>query len=1314
MAEITYQLNGELPENIPGFEQYQDKDINLIESFQINNLFDPTKNFSELHILDLGDNLLSSRHYYTGYTLSLNAQSAGKEGASVLTIDPIQDALSSGYSFGGIKLLYHFLNDLYTKDSTTLDFYIDSISPDRTELQLLTHNLTAEDVVSYTESVKTNLKSQSYFSEFRLNFKDNNLLIGLNIDNLDTVNGKAVVVKLYEPLPDTFDTKSKLSIVEIISDSVAYEIDYQQTLDEPVPPTLRSANFNLDLQDESVIPTQYLNYDDLLSYKVGNTNSEIYSMISEKGVELSIDYSDYSNFIHFSSAQERLLNFKYKLDLLASYSQSLSTKGSATGGTQGVSGSVAYYEGLYQGLINNFDHYERFLYYESGSNSWPKTNNIKPYINQASSLATTWYSSALTAAVAYDSTNYNSLVETIPAYLRDDSTNENYLTFIYMVGQHFDNLWVYGDAVTDKYDNDNRLNHGISKDLVGEALKNFGVKLYTSNKSVSDLFSTFIGQAYQSGSEKITRYITGSLTSSNTPIQPTSFDNYQKEIQKRIYHNLPLLLKSKGTERGLRALINCFGIPADTLDIKLYGGRNTYKKPNLGDSQYYTSSLDKIRLDTTGSLVTGNTLSSYTSIIKRDDRYTDDIHVIEVGFSPTDNVDNYIVSRSAATFNIDDYLGDPRSLYSDNYSGLYRTANTLLSSSLGTSGSYDLRDYVRLIKFFDNTIFKMVKDFIPARSVADTGIVIRPNILNVSKAKSVRVSGSRSEYTGSINKALISARNASVYVDAGAEATTAYTDLIQTSTGLVTTDIIHGQEQAKYNGELSKSLIVASTRDLNKANQYKTLSYTENLYDIVFVSSSNEICVLDINLNIANPIYIDPNNAYTATEFFSNVGTETVYSASNGGTILPSSPTYTAIPLGNSYSFTGLNQYDYFYIKADNWNAVGCSKQVTARYGICALGLTATGNDISTVQLSTTDNQKSYDLVSWFTQDVKQTNLQYTASYEGNDYGIPNPGSYKFTQPIGTEITIVVKDLKLGATCQVSKKVIINDFIIGVLTPPNALRGHEFDYGNSYDVYSINLQYLGPRAISSRYNYTYTRGGTPPDFLNTTTRGVQEYFTPFNTVNLLGNTKLNYNIYVLLKNSNGTYNLELRPENTAIYPVVNPLKNTTDVCYASYATAPAATGGTRGSTATGICITYTTYADPIYDNVSTTPLTIQTPQSNSAYYCYYANYRDATCQVVAGTPYAVDSLVQAYIVEVYDKTSSKDVYGRYVNRQQVEVYGKSTTLAGTRFVTGATFARRWILTGWNYGTQGDPGTPGIPLTGYGPWIEFNMRTLQLA
>ena len=56
---------------------------------------------------------------------------------------------------------------------------------------------------------------------------------------------------------------------------------------------------------------------------------------------------------------------------------------------------------------------------------------------------------------------------------------------------------------------------------------------------------------------------------------------------------------------------------------------------------------------------------------------------------------------------------------------------------------YDLVDFVRLIKFFDNSLFKMIKDFIPARSNINTGIIIKPHVLNRSKIKQVQATSNQ-------------------------------------------------------------------------------------------------------------------------------------------------------------------------------------------------------------------------------------------------------------------------------------------------------------------------------------------------------------------------------------------------------------------------------------------------------------------------------------------------------------------------------------------------------------------------------------------
>ena len=142
-----------------------------------------------------------------------------------------------------------------------------------------------------------------------------------------------------------------------------------------------------------------------------------------------------------------------------------------------------------------------------------------------------------------------------------------------MIGQHFDNIFVYINQITDLYDADNRLDKGVSKDLVADALRSMGIKLYESNFATNDLYSTLLGTTASgsnlppTGSEVIDTFVTAS--SEYFPLA-----NVGKETYKRLYHNLPYLLKKKGTVEGLRALITTFGIPETILRISEFGGKD--------------------------------------------------------------------------------------------------------------------------------------------------------------------------------------------------------------------------------------------------------------------------------------------------------------------------------------------------------------------------------------------------------------------------------------------------------------------------------------------------------------------------------------------------------------------------------------------------------------------------------------------------------------------------------------------------------------------------------------------------------------------
>ena len=571
-------------------QEYSSSDIELISVTDVYDTFDPNNDYLEYFIYDLNNTILYSNVAgYPNYKLIDNN----------IVIDPENDLKLQGYLEGNYNTLYNFFKRRLSSNSSNT-YYINEISSDRTEIRLNTTSIPTVDVIaSVNEFVNYRNSNTGVFIDFYINFGDNKLVIANNIllDNSNPSN-PTVLIKLYDPLPSEFDLNTQCWVVESISTPRAYNISIVQTfdiIDNNVP--LRGPNLNIAIKDQINNSTDYTNYSSLKSSNsslgTGSLQYQINSILAEKGIEINIDYSDYSQFVLFSSAQTRLENFYYKLSLLEQYQYSASIAGPSTISTY-ISASNNIWLTKINDIITNFDGYEYYLYYESGSTAWPKTNSTPPYINAGvnSVAGLAFLNSQSTIAQNYDSQNNNALINAIPSYLTDDPTNAQFELFVEMIGQNFDSVWVYIKDVTNKFNADNRLNYGVSKDLIADVLRDLGVKIYQNNFSVNDLYSALLGITpsgslfnlpYTTGSlptptgfEYIDTYITASATSSLMPTYDINAETY-----KRIYHNLPYALKKKGTTEGLRALITLYGIPDTILRINEFGGKD--KNQNTWD-----------------------------------------------------------------------------------------------------------------------------------------------------------------------------------------------------------------------------------------------------------------------------------------------------------------------------------------------------------------------------------------------------------------------------------------------------------------------------------------------------------------------------------------------------------------------------------------------------------------------------------------------------------------------------------------------------------------------------------------------------------
>ena len=419
-----------------------------------------------------------------------------------------------------------------------------------------------------------------------VHFGDDNIKLTTNavIDtNTVTEYPNSTIFKLYEPLPDDIQEKDNIYIVQEILPQLTEEVElipYQQE-DEDVL-VLRPVESSQVDSPISQRRTELKNYNDLIT-----TDSKLQDSIvdkflsgSNKPVELNVDYSNYSNFINFSSAEKRLGNFKYKLQQIESYTQ----QSASLVGVNGSEKDLRRFDNLIRDTKNNFDGYESYLYNVSSSYvssslgifpdaSVPKTGSgtyadpFKPVSSSATSF-TNWYGSVndnlgqVYTASLYDKENQNRLVNLLPKHVTEDIENTFFLDFMDMIGQQFDELWLYTKAMSDISDRSNDLSDGFSKDLLFNLAASLGWSI-NDGKDLLDLSRVGFGQKLSGTTYSL--YTSGSLDS------PPEGD-ISKEITKRLISSMPYILKSKGTIGSLKAILNCYGIPSSILRVREYGG----------------------------------------------------------------------------------------------------------------------------------------------------------------------------------------------------------------------------------------------------------------------------------------------------------------------------------------------------------------------------------------------------------------------------------------------------------------------------------------------------------------------------------------------------------------------------------------------------------------------------------------------------------------------------------------------------------------------------------------------------------------------
>jgi hypothetical protein len=771
-------------------QRYSTEDINLISNTEVQESFGGTGDYIEFYVYDAGGNLLSTNYNYLNYKLptsvgltpvsSTQPNTTGNIQTTdigvvstfnnptgslypIVEIDPVADIQNVGYSSGEFNAKYYFFQNKLS-NSTDKALFVKEISADRTEIRLGSTSLTNTEIEDTVNSIIDDINASVYQIDNILNFGNNEQYVAINIALNKASTGYEVLFKMYEPLPLSVQVKQTLWVVHEKVDPYNFDVNLDKLVLQPAAPTLRGPNFDISIPEQGTVSTGYTTYSNLVDSLQSLQQSSFHqlsNLIASQSADINIDYTDYNNFVFFGSAYQRLSNFYGKAQQIEAYNNLITTYTAQTASVPSLQTEINQYSASIVNIITQFDGYEHYLYFESSSYAWPKVNSTKPYVLQSTGSVSTWYNALIASAQTYDANNYDNLEYSVPAYLKNDPANQPFLDFLNMVGHYFDNIWVYIKAITDINYANNNLEEGISRDLVYERLKSLGVKLY--NTQAGEALSSFLVGANTGSSTFDNNFtVTGSYLN-NIPRK-----DLVSELYKRIYHNLPLLAKTKGTAAGLGYLITIFGITGSILSVKEYGGST---KSNL----LHEYSTEKVRV--VPNIIEGNVLSSELSLQSNPTTYNDfrstDTHYVDISFSPETQIDTYAASAIASvnsTWSLDDYIGDPRQQYSQSYADLNieRTKyyQTGVTGYPGFTGSLmDYNGFIRLIQYFDNALFKMLADYVPERTSLSTGVTINSPVLERNKTSYARPNNTttQSMYTGEVSSSRISAVYSPLY-----------------------------------------------------------------------------------------------------------------------------------------------------------------------------------------------------------------------------------------------------------------------------------------------------------------------------------------------------------------------------------------------------------------------------------------------------------------------------------------------------------------------------------------------------------------------
>jgi len=378
-----------------------------------------------------------------------------------------------------------------------------------------------------------------------------------------------LVLKMYEPLPkeitpnqilwiSKIQSLSKIEDVRIIDKEETYCIALKPNFKAELTDDLGYSLYDSIISENSVagekIVNEYINKTGFSLTDLDLNYVKDITYLSDDSIyyPISQDYA-WENFVKYSSAKQRVDNFIYKIQMLESYNEKIDLITTDTN-TIAANVEVERIQSNIKKIKGDFDGFERFLTETPDSYlAYPGAGGAE-LSSSLSEESYNWYVSASLSADEYDKNNPSNIINNVPNHIKNES-NESFLLFFNMIGQHFDLMWAYTKSLSNIKKVEHKHDNGIFDTLIPYMLESLGW----------DLETDFDSQA-------LWEFAFGYLNKDGDAKSSLSGKERKNQVWRRILNNLPYIYKHKGTKRALYALMACYGLPASTLTFTEYGG----------------------------------------------------------------------------------------------------------------------------------------------------------------------------------------------------------------------------------------------------------------------------------------------------------------------------------------------------------------------------------------------------------------------------------------------------------------------------------------------------------------------------------------------------------------------------------------------------------------------------------------------------------------------------------------------------------------------------------------------------------------------